>query len=85
VADRQNDRAGLSEGDHRDRAVSCHFKSTPRAPLRAGRAAAELLALDREVPAWADIIPAEFDVYPLVDLEATRKMLAAQVAAHRKD
>ena len=29
---------------------------------------------------WADIIPAEFDVYPLVDVEATRKMLAAQVA-----
>jgi hypothetical protein len=30
---------------------------------------------------WADIIPAAFDVYPLVDLEATKKMLAAQVAA----
>jgi hypothetical protein len=32
---------------------------------------------------WADIIPAEFDVYPLVDLEATRQMLAAQVAANK--
>src|SRR5262245_61717393 len=30
---------------------------------------------------WADIIPAQFDTYPLVDLEATKQMLAAQVAA----
>jgi hypothetical protein len=30
---------------------------------------------------WADIIPAHFDTYPLVDLEATKRMLAAQVAA----
>jgi muconolactone delta-isomerase len=35
--------------------------------------------LHRILNEWADIIPAEFDVYPLVDLEATRKMLAAQV------
>jgi len=42
-------------------------------------------ALHRILNEWADIIPAEFDVYPLVDIEATRKMLAAQVAANRKD
>jgi muconolactone delta-isomerase len=42
-------------------------------------------ALHRVLNEWADIIPAEFDVYPLVDLEATRKMLAAQAAANRKD
>ena len=29
---------------------------------------------------WADIIPAHFDTYPLVDLDATRRMLAAQAA-----
>lgn len=38
-------------------------------------------ALHRILNEWADIIPAEFDVYPLVDIEATRKLLAAQVAA----
>jgi muconolactone delta-isomerase len=30
---------------------------------------------------WADIVPAHFDTYPLVDLDATMRMLAAQVAA----
>jgi hypothetical protein len=40
--------------------------------------------LHRILNEWADIIPAEFDVYPLVDLEATHKMLAAQVAANKK-
>jgi muconolactone delta-isomerase len=39
--------------------------------------------LHRMLNEWADIIPAEFDVYPLVDIEATRKMLAAQVAANK--
>ena len=42
-------------------------------------------ALHRILNEWADIIPAQFDVYPLVDLEATRKMLAAQLAANSKD
>jgi muconolactone delta-isomerase len=37
--------------------------------------------LHRILNEWADIIPAEFEVYPLVDVEATRKLLAAQVAA----
>jgi hypothetical protein len=31
---------------------------------------------------WADIIPAHFDTYPLVDLDATKRMLAEQAAAH---
>jgi hypothetical protein len=39
--------------------------------------------LHRMLNEWADIIPAEFDVYPLVDVEATGKLLAAQVAASR--
>jgi hypothetical protein len=30
---------------------------------------------------WADIISAHFETYPLVDLEATKRMLAAQAAA----
>jgi Domain of unknown function (DUF3303) len=30
---------------------------------------------------WADIIPAHFDTHPLVDLEATKRMLASQAAA----
>jgi muconolactone delta-isomerase len=37
--------------------------------------------LHRILNEWADIIPAEFDVYPLVDIEQTKKLLAAQVAA----
>ena len=42
-------------------------------------------ALHRILNEWADIIPAEFEVYPLVDVEATHKMLAAQVAANPDD
>jgi muconolactone delta-isomerase len=37
--------------------------------------------LHRILNEWADIIPVQFDVYPLIDMEATNKMLAAQVAA----
>jgi hypothetical protein len=57
---------------------------------RVGRGAAAVFdveshdQLHRILNEWADIVPAEFDVYPLVDVEATRNMLAAQVAA-RKD
>jgi len=53
---------------------------------RVGRGAVAVFGVDsndqlhRILNEWADIIPAEFDVYPLVDIEATRKMLAAQVA-----
>ena len=56
---------------------------------RVGRGAVAILdvedndALHRILNEWADIIPAGFDVYPLVDLEATHKMLADQVAAKR--
>ena len=56
---------------------------------RMGRGAVAVLDVDsnatlhRILNEWADIIPAEFDVYPLVDIEATRKMLAAQVAANK--
>jgi hypothetical protein len=32
---------------------------------------------------WADIIPAHFDTYPLVDAEAARRMLASQAAAKK--
>ena len=38
-------------------------------------------ALHQILNEWADIIPAHFDTYPLVNLEATKRMLAAQVAA----
>jgi hypothetical protein len=54
---------------------------------RAGRGALAILdvesneALHRILNEWADIIPAHFDVYPLVDLAATQKMLAEQAAA----
>ena len=54
---------------------------------RAGRGAVAVLdvasneALHQILNEWADIIPAHFDTYPLVDLEATKRMLAAQVAA----
>jgi hypothetical protein len=54
---------------------------------RAGRGAVAILdvesneALHRILNDWADIIPAQFETYPLVDLEATKRMLASQVAA----
>jgi hypothetical protein len=54
---------------------------------RVGRGAVAILdvesnaALHVILNEWADIIPAHFDVYPLVDLDATKRMLAAQVAA----
>jgi hypothetical protein len=54
---------------------------------RAGRGAIAVFdvasneALHQILNEWADIIPAHFDTYPLVDLEATKRMLAAQVAA----
>jgi muconolactone delta-isomerase len=54
---------------------------------RAGRGAIAVLdvesneALHQILNEWADIIPAQFDTYPLVDLETTKRMLAAQVAA----
>jgi hypothetical protein len=53
---------------------------------RAGRGAVAVLdvesneALHRILNEWADIIPTHFDVYPLVDLASTQKMLAEQAA-----
>ncbi len=41
-------------------------------------------ALHRILNEWADMIPAHFDTYPLVDLDATTQMLAAQVAAKQQ-
>ena len=37
--------------------------------------------LHRILNEWADIIPAQFDIYPLVNLQATTALLASQVAA----
>jgi hypothetical protein len=56
---------------------------------RVGRGAVAILdvdgneALHRILNEWADIIPAQFDVYPLVDTAATKRMLAEQVAARK--
>jgi muconolactone delta-isomerase len=38
-------------------------------------------ALHRILNEWADIIPAHFDTYPLIDAEAAQRMLAAQTMA----
>jgi muconolactone delta-isomerase len=54
---------------------------------RVGRGAVAVFKVDgndvlhRILNEWADIIPAQFEVYPLVDLDATTILLAAQVAA----
>jgi muconolactone delta-isomerase len=37
-------------------------------------------ALHQILNEWADIIPAHFDSYPLIDVEAAKQMLATQVA-----
>lgn len=39
--------------------------------------------LHRILNEWADFIPAHFDTYPLVDVEATKALLASQVAAQK--
>lgn len=54
---------------------------------RVGRGAAAVFdvetndQLHRILNEWADIVPAQFDIYPLVDVEGTKKLLAAQIAA----
>ena len=54
---------------------------------RAGRGAVAVLdvadneALHKILNEWADIIPAQFDVYPLIDAKAANQALAAQVAS----
>jgi len=56
---------------------------------RAGRGAVAVLdvanneALHKLLNDWADIIPAHFDTYPLVDADAVNRLLAAQVAARK--
>ena len=41
-------------------------------------------ALHQILNEWADIIPAHFDTFPLVDVEATKRLLAAQAAIKKK-
>jgi hypothetical protein len=54
---------------------------------RAGRGAVAVFdvegndALHRILNEWADIIPAHFDTYPLIETDAAKRMLAAQVVA----
>lgn len=54
---------------------------------RIGRGAVAVFDVDsnndlhRILNEWADIIPAHFETYPLVDTQATAELLAAQVAA----
>jgi hypothetical protein len=51
---------------------------------RVGRGAVAVLdvedndGLHRILNEWADIIPAHFDTYPLIDADAAKRMLAAQ-------
>jgi hypothetical protein len=53
---------------------------------RAGRGAVAILdvedndALHRILNEWADIVPAHFDTYPLIDPQAAQRMLAQQAA-----
>jgi muconolactone delta-isomerase len=54
---------------------------------RAGRGAVAILdvadneALHRILNEWADIIPAHFDTYPLIDANAANRLLAAQTGS----
>ena len=56
---------------------------------RAGRGAVAVFdvenndALHRILNEWADIIPAHFDTYPLIDVDAANRMLSAQVTAKK--
>jgi len=56
----------------------------------AGRGAVAILdvdgneALHQILNEWADIIPAHFDTYPLVDVQQVRELLASQAAAASK-
>jgi muconolactone delta-isomerase len=54
---------------------------------RAGRGAVAIFdvadndALHRILNEWADIIPAHFHTYPLIETDAAKRMLTAQAAA----
>ncbi len=56
---------------------------------RAGRGAAAVLdvesndQLHKILNEWADIVPAHFDTYPLIDAQSAQRMLAAQTAAKK--
>ena len=53
---------------------------------RAGRGAVAVVDVDgnetlhKSLNEWADIIPAHFDTYPLVDVQHARRLLATQSA-----
>jgi muconolactone delta-isomerase len=57
---------------------------------RAGRGAVAIFdvedndTLHRILNEWADIIPAHFDTYPLIDAAAAQRMLAVQEAGKKK-
>jgi uncharacterized protein DUF3303 len=57
---------------------------------RVGRGAVAVLdvadnnALHLILNEWADIIPAQFETYPLVDLDSAKRTLAAQAAAKKQ-
>jgi hypothetical protein len=69
---------------HQARGVCRHIYA------RAGRGAVAVLdvadndALHRILNEWADIIPAHFDTYPLIEGEAAKRMLAAQAGTRRE-
>ena len=56
---------------------------------RVGRGAVAVLdvadnnELHRILNEWADIIPAQFETYPLVDLDSAQRVLVAQAAAKK--
>jgi muconolactone delta-isomerase len=56
---------------------------------RAGRGAVAVLdvesndQLHKILNEWADIVPAHFDTYPLIDAQSAQRMLAAQTAAKK--
>jgi uncharacterized protein DUF3303 len=68
---------------HQTRGVCRHVYA------RAGRGAvavfdvADNAALHRILNEWADIIPAHFDTYPLIEADAAQRMLGAHMAAQR--
>jgi muconolactone delta-isomerase len=68
---------------YRDRGTCRHVYA------RVGRGAVAVFdvadndALHRIFNEWADIIPAHFDIYPLIDADAANRMLAAQAQAKR--
>jgi muconolactone delta-isomerase len=67
-------------GAYQQRGVCRHIYA------RAGRGAVAVLdvedndALHRILNEWADIVPAHFDTYPLIDAQAAQRTLAAQEA-----